>query len=145
MQQRVSEALVNDRKRILEELDDLQQYGRRTNILIHGVPEESSEKTDNKALYIINNKLGISGVTIDHLSRSHRLGKKHEGKKRPIIVRFTSYRRRKMVFDVKKKLKGTGITVTENLSKYPEWLSTTIAKNDLVEEIAGHWTGKFSS
>ena len=92
------------------ELEDLRQYSRRTNILIHGVEEEAQESTDNKVMSIINNQLQLP-------ERTHRLRRKVKEKKRPIIARFVSYRKRKTVFDAKKKFKGTRTVITENLTK----------------------------
>ena len=51
------------------------------------------------------------------IARSHRLGRRVEGSKRPIIVRLLSYRQKKLVYDSKKQLKSTGISITENLTK----------------------------
>ena len=58
-------------------------------------------------------------MSVKDIARTHRLGKRHENaeKPRPIIVRFPTYRQRKQVFDVKKKLKGQKIVITENLTK----------------------------
>ena len=41
---------------------------------------------------------------------------KHQ-KVRPIIVKFTSYRRRQQVFSAKKNLKGKHVGISENLTK----------------------------
>ena len=107
--------------RLVDQVNELRQYSRRTNLLIHGVAEEENpatkEDTDAKATNIFHNQLELSNDFIKKdISRSHRLGKRQNGRNRPIIVRFTSYRAKKMVFDVKKKLKNTGISITENLS-----------------------------
>ena len=107
--------------RLVDQVNELRQYSRRTNLLIHGVPEEENtttiEDTDVKATNIFHNQLDLANDIIrKDISRSHRLGKRQNGKTRPIIVRFTSYRAKKLVFDAKKKLKNTGISVTENLS-----------------------------
>ena len=46
------------------------------------------------------------------------LGKiKNDGKPRPIIIKFLSYRQRKKVFDAKRKLKGQKIMISEDLTK----------------------------
>ena len=59
VQKAVSDALKKDHVKLTDDLDDLQQYGRRTNLLIHGVEEEKGEvNTDNKVLNIIKEKLG---------------------------------------------------------------------------------------
>ena len=123
VQKAVTDGLVENRKSlekriaVLEtDLEDLRQYSRRTNLLIHGVDEEANECTDDKVLDIIQTKLNVP-LTINDVSRTHRLGKPADGKKRPIIIRFVSHRQKKMVYDAKKKLKGTRTVVTENLTK----------------------------
>ena len=98
------------------DLEDLQQYSRRTNVLIHGIEEEEKEDTDKKAHDLFTEQLGLPLVEKD-IARSHRLGKKTEGRNRPIIVRMLSYRQKKAVYDKKSKLKGTKVAIKENLTK----------------------------
>ena len=109
--------------RLVDQVHELRQYSRRTNLLIHGIDEEENtdrnfkEDTDGKVVKIAHERLGLRADFVPKdISRSHRLGKRQNGKKRPIIVRFTSYRAKKMMFDKKKDLKNSGISITENLS-----------------------------
>ena len=97
-------------------LDDQQLYSRRTCLLLHGVNEEKKEDVEKKMMNVLENNLQ-AGLSINKISRTHRLGKiKDDGKPRPIIIRFLSYRQRKKVFDLKKNLKGQKILITENLT-----------------------------
>ena len=134
VQQAVTNALKDDRDQLQKDvreleitLEDQLQYSRRTCLLIHGIPEVESkgkqqEDTDKAVLDLFENTLQ-AGVSKWDIGRSHRLGRrKHSsnGSKpsaRPIIVRFVSYRQRKAVFDVKKKLKGKKFSITESLTK----------------------------
>ena len=123
VQKAVTDGLSNERVRLNEriadleeELEDLNNYTRRTNLLFHGLEEEKDESTDDKILGILKDKLGLP-LTINDIGRSHRLGRSVQGKKRPIIVRFATYRQRKMAFDAKRKLKGSKTVITENLTK----------------------------
>jgi hypothetical protein len=95
-------------------VDDLEQYGRRNNLRIFGIPERDNEKTDD----IVIDVASKIGVVLDSscIDRSHRVGKKGTHH-RPIIVKFTSYAHRRSVFSQKKLLKGTKITVREDLTK----------------------------
>ena len=82
--------------------------------------EDKYESTD-VLLNLFNEKLGVA-VDISVIDRSHRLGPvrgENNLKHRPTIVKFCSYRIRKAVFTAtaKKKLKGSGISVTESLTK----------------------------
>ena len=109
IQKAVTDGLAEDRKRLQkkidfleDELEDQRQYSRRTNLLFHGLDEDPKEKTDDKVLEIMQKQLELPEISLKDVSRTHRLGPKKDGKKRPIIVRFASYRERKMVFDAKK-------------------------------------------
>lgn len=100
------------------ELDDIQQYQRRNNVIITGIPEVAGEDTDDKVLHLFNTqlKLNMSKACID---RSHRVGRRILGKSektRPIIVKFVSYRDRRTVLNEKRMLKGSGIVMREHLT-----------------------------
>ena len=100
-------------------IDDLEQYSRRNCLIVHGIEEKQNENTDDIIVDLIQNKLKTD-VKKEEIARTHRLGKRNqrgEGKPRPIITRFISYRQRKKVFDSKKQLKGLKLLVTENLTK----------------------------
>ena len=99
-----------------ETLDSQEQYSRRNCLLIHGSEEKNDEDTDEIVVKIITEKIGVE-ITKEDLDRSHRIGAKKENKKtRPIIVKFARYNKRKQVFVNRKKLKGSGHSVTESLT-----------------------------
>ena len=118
VQKVVTDALAEDRDklkvRLFElqcDLEDQMQYSRRNCLLVHGLPEPGQEgsesireNTDSTVMELFENTLG-AGISKWDIGRSHRLGKR-KTKPRPVIVRFVSYRQRKAVFDLKKKLKG---------------------------------------
>ena len=98
------------------QLDRQEQYSRRNCLLIHSIPEEKDEDTDNTVLKIIEDKVG-EPISIEDLDRTHRLGPPQTNKKRPIIVKFSRYYKRNQVFKKKKQLKGQDISITESLTK----------------------------
>lgn len=113
---------ANEKLRILEKQtinrsDELEQYQRRNNIRVFGVPEEHGENTDEVFLKIAREKLGVHLSELD-IDRSHRVGRRmpDSRKPRPIIIKFVSYRKRSEVFDTKKKLAKSGITLREDLT-----------------------------
>ena len=109
---------INERLEELEnKIDRHQQYSRRNCILIHGIAENKEENTDQQAIDFINENLDIKIDEID-IDRSHRIGRYDKTKKkpRPIIVKFVRYNVRGRVFREKRKLKGTGKTITESLT-----------------------------
>ena len=110
--------LSNQVSGVLEDLD-IQQYSQRNCLLVHGLKEDKDKNTDNLVMKLFNEKLGVA-VDISMIDRSHRLGPvrgENNPKPRPVMVKFCSYRIRKAVFTTKRKLKGSGISVTESLTK----------------------------
>ena len=110
-------------------LDDQEQRSRNQCLLFHGIDEKEGnvkENTDNLVIDIIKSKLQINDFSLVDIQRSHRLGPKKPGRnlrstqdiKRPIIVRFASWRVRNKVFKTKKELKGSKISITEKLTRY---------------------------
>lgn len=102
--------------------DDLEQYTRRPNLRVYGIPEADGEDTDQQILRLCHDRLGVD-LGLAAISRSHRVGKKitepapdGRPRQRGIIVRFVSYRDRQLVYEAKKKLKGTGVVVKEDLT-----------------------------
>ena len=89
-------------------IDDLEQYSRRNCIKITGVSENKDENSDDVALNVIN-KLILGpekiSISIDKIERSHRVGKPRGNRPRDIIVKFTSYRDRALVYAKKSNLK----------------------------------------
>ncbi|CAF1227418.1 unnamed protein product [Didymodactylos carnosus] len=83
----------------------IEQYDRRLNILVHGIPEKDGEIT-NDLIVDMCDSIQVHIKPID-ISASHRLGKKCIGKNRPIICRLLRYDMRKELFSNKKKLKKT--------------------------------------
>lgn len=101
--------------------DELEQYQRRNNIRIFGIKEKPGEDTDQLVINLCQEQLDLDLAT-SALCRTHRVGKKPQLdvdgrlKSRPIIVKFISYKDRRMVFEAKKRLKGSGVTIREDLT-----------------------------
>ena len=58
------------------DIDNLQQYSRRENIRIHGIPESKGKKDDGEEVVIeLAEKLGINMESYD-IQRAHRMGRK---------------------------------------------------------------------
>ena len=106
-------------KNLENQLHRQEQYSRRNCILIHGITETQDENTDDISLRTINEHLELE-LTEKELDPTHRIGNPKSGKKRPrpIIVKFTRYNNRRKVFVHKKRLKNTGISINESLTKH---------------------------
>ena len=102
-----------------EKVDDLEQYSRRSCLVMTGVKETRGEDTDQIVEEILFSKLGLNLAPFE-VQRTHRLGQIRDLKdgravNHPIIIRFVGYKSRDKVFKVKRKLIGTGFSIFENL------------------------------
>ena len=109
------EELKDHVEKLEKTLDSQEQYSRRNCLLLHGTEETKHEDTDDIVVKIVNDNIGVD-LSKEDLYRSHRIGEKRAGKKRPIIIKFARYNMRKQVFMNRKRLKGTGYSVTEGLT-----------------------------
>ena len=103
-----------------EQLDDLEQCTRRTNIRIFGIPEAKGthpEDTDAKVTDFFANQLGIT-VSSDHVSRSHRIGKRLRTP-RPIIFRLVHHNMKVQLLRKRRGLKAreTIFDIREDLTQ----------------------------
>ena len=100
------------REKVEIELDEQEQYSRRNNLRVFlKVPESREEDATN--LIIDHGKTIGVALTPNDISRSHCLGNMVRGKIWPVIVKFTSYWKRKEFFDNRKK---DGILIAEDLT-----------------------------
>ena len=104
-------------------VDELEQYGKRQNLEIVGVPEKEDENTNAIVLEVA--KMLDVDIMSSHISTSHRLPKKKASSRNnygssPIIVRFTSRDIRNQIYANRKKarfedLKNFSVTDTKNI------------------------------
>lgn len=97
-------------------LDRHEQVMRRKVLLVHGVAEEPDEQPVAVLSAVLSGRLKSSDECLGDVKVVHRLGAKG-AKTRPLLVRFASYKARSEVWDSKKALKGSGITITEFLTR----------------------------
>ena len=98
-------------------VDRQEEYSMRNCILVHGIVEETVEDTNEKIITLQQSM--DETLKPEDIDRSHRLGKPKSSKNakpRPIIVKFVRYTSRNRIYRNKKKLKGTGISLTESLT-----------------------------
>ena len=108
--------------KLQNELDELEQYGRRSCIRIDGIPEVSNESSED----VFNNtvdmfvRVGIEGIE-QNIDRSHRIGKSYHHKKskkkcKSKTVKFSSFRYHTKAYRQKKNL-DDGVTAHVDLTK----------------------------
>ncbi len=132
---------TDDTSETTRKLNDLEQYTRRNSIRLFGI-SESKDKHENCDIIVTNlarDKLGVN-IDVHEIDRSHRVGKKpnEPGKKpRPIIVKFATYRSRQKLIRNRRKLKGTGITIKEDLTRSNQTLLEQVSRS---EKVISSWT-----
>ena len=88
-------------------------------------------------------KVGVE-VQDQDIDRSHRLGAPKPGRPRPIIVKFTRYNKRSELIKSRRKLRGTGIGIQEQLTPFNQWLlgkAQELVKRCDIAKAAWSWDG----
>ncbi|KAL0869893.1 hypothetical protein ABMA27_006093 [Loxostege sticticalis] len=99
-----------------QECDRLEMQGRRKILLVHGVPEKQGEEPVAVVAKLFSEHLSLS-LPVDAFRRCHRMGRASKTKTRPILVKFASVADRDKLWFSKTALKGTGVTLSEFLTK----------------------------
>ena len=105
-----NQALQKQVDDVSRQVNDLDQYHRRINLEISGVPEKKEEEPEKIALQVAQ-KINPS-ITANDIDIAHRIGARKEGdhrRPRSIIVRFNNRRSRNTVYDERRKLKNVTI------------------------------------
>lgn len=98
-------------------LDGLETRHRRKALIFQGVAEVDHEDSTAVILDVISNKLALKNLSVSSIKVCHRLGAANKEHHRPILVRFSSYEDKSVVWKAKTRLKGTSISVKEFLTK----------------------------
>lgn len=122
-QNKIINALLNENSLLKGEIQSLsgridrtEQYSKKFNIRVFGIPEVERENTEKITLDLFNKKMDLD-ISMDAIGSCRRVGtRKNNGKPRQILVTFDSYCTRKLVYSNKKKLKSTGIAIKEDLT-----------------------------
>ncbi|KAJ8728885.1 hypothetical protein PYW07_006581 [Mythimna separata] len=97
-------------------LDRHEMASRGKVLLLHGLPEDKEATPSASFLGVLSKHLGLKDITSKDLTACHRLGS-NTSKPRPLLVRFESRIVRNEVWRSKTKLKSTGLTLSEFLTK----------------------------
>ena len=102
---------IYDLERQVENLeldhDTLEQYTRKFNIEVHGIPECKGENL-REIITKVGQKISVD-ISDDDIDIVHRLYRKPPAKK-PIIVRFTSYKKKREFYKGRFNLKDTNLS-----------------------------------
>lgn len=113
---------VNDEnRRLKKQVNGLENYGRRSNLVIRGIPESEGENCEQLARQFMSKNLKIEANFCDNVEfvRIHRLGKRLNPQQRwprPIIMRFYNFGHRQRVWQTRATLRNTKYSLCENFS-----------------------------
>lgn len=97
-------------------LDRHEMASRRKVLLLHGLEENNEDDHPSQVILLLSDKLKLTNITAKDIESCHRLGINTK-KPRPLLLRFNSLHQRNEVWNNKTKFKGTGLTLSEFLTK----------------------------
>ena len=141
------ESAVKRIQTLEKNLDDLEQYGRRSSIRLHKVPitVAQSRDTDPVVVKLCNDKLNIKPkLSIEDIERSHIIGPVKDNKA-TIICKFKFYKTKQTVYMNKKNLKNhkTGnfnVFITEDLTKQRQTIVKHLNKARIDHKVHSFWS-----
>ena len=103
-------SVVTEQAQCLNELD---QYGRKSCVVVSGVPEQANESVRDRM-----EELGrVVGVNLQgEIDVAHRLGRLAPGRPRPIIVRLRTFDKRQELYAARRKLRSAEVAPSGSIS-----------------------------
>lgn len=133
-------------------INDLEQYSRKANITVSGMPEHQDESVPGLVIELAR-ILGVDLCPSDIVA-AHRIGRKQQGKHRSIIVRFASFARREELYRERKNLRGVtlprdtsftpnmvkDVYIADNLTRYNSALMFACREMKRAGKLSAAWT-----
>lgn len=116
---RLSETIktqASEIERLTNAVEHLERYSRRENVVLFNIKEDENEDVKTDVVRLFNQCVKTKAWSKDDLQRAHRLGKKTEGRSRPIIVRFLRSADQQSVRSAWKEFKEMDISVADDLT-----------------------------
>lgn len=101
---------------VCKRVDSLEQYSRGNNLRIYGIPSVPDENTKQVIMQLINGTLKMK-VDDREIIKAYRLGAQKGNVPAAVLVRFGSRDIKNEVYNQRKGLKGTRITIREDLTE----------------------------
>ena len=116
-----------------EKMNELEQYGRRNNVRLSGLDfdnkHETSQATIDGVIGIFNDTMGLDLSPYD-IDIAHRLGKYDNKKIRAVIIKFVSRQTKYLVMKNAKHLKGTKLSLNEDLTRMNQQVLASMRLKD---------------
>ena len=131
-------------------INDLEQYGRRNNLKISGLPEsegdETAEMTTGIVIDKLNSVIGSLNLRREDIDIAHRLGPKRKRRwgqetatPRRVIIKFNSRIKRDNIMRNRKLFKGTNMFVNEDLTQINQNVLACVRKK-MPDEVKQSWS-----
>lgn len=131
--QRENNTLRADVNAAISSSNDVEQYGRRWLIRLHNVPAQEKEDCIQTCAAMFREKLGVP-IENNEIEAAHRLRPRTDGRPPAIIARFMRRDRRQKVLEVRKKLKGSGVSISEDLTHMNMKLLNRVQNHEAISE-----------
>lgn len=100
-------------------VDYIENQTRRNNLVIRGLKKEVQEErwddVEQLVRKMLREELGVKTADGD-IERAHRLGRSKAREDKPIVVKFTFFKKKEEILKNANKLKGTNILIMEDFS-----------------------------
>lgn len=106
--------LKEENKQLRDRLATTERKLKKYNLIVYGVPGEENETFD-KVVDIINTKINVT-CSNHNIKDIYRIGQPSIDKPRPVVVELISYRLKTDILANAKKLKGSGIFISHDLT-----------------------------
>jgi len=95
----------------------LEAYSRRENLKFENIPEDDASREDTELVLrsFLERDLGYVDAASVEIQRVHRLGKKKEGKPRPILARFLRFKDCQSMLALGPRLRETNFKMYQDL------------------------------
>lgn len=131
---------VQEMQNVKRELNRQAQYAKKDHMRMFGVEEKKNEDCRQIVSEIISRKLKVKVLPTD-LSAAHRVKKSKKQQHRPIIIRFKDRTQRFEVLKNRKLLKGSGVSLAEDMTIENMNLIKDAEDSGMFES-AWFWNGK---
>ncbi|KAK7895939.1 hypothetical protein WMY93_021264 [Mugilogobius chulae] len=117
------ESMIGAIRTDMKAITDLESYGRRWNLRLHGVPEIEKENVREQVIGVCQQVLpALKEKLPDVIDVAHRVGRRRhdDPKPRGVIIRFISRRHKEELWKAAKNctfLQAKGLRFTEDLTK----------------------------
>ena len=98
-----------------QRIEELDSYNRRSSVIISGVPEKPGETTD-ELVVDVGRAAGVN-IAIDTVDSSYRMGRKQDGKTRPIMAKFVTSGTKQRLLEKRKELSAGKVESHATLSR----------------------------